>query len=163
MKTVLALLLIAALARPALAQQASAPVASLQALSFLSGHWTGESEGDFQEEYWSPVYGNSMLGTFRVVHAGTPVFYEFWVIELDGGRPVYKLKHFNGGLQGWEDKNDVVALPVRELSLNHVLFSNGTGTLTLRYDRNGSKLTATLHHISHGKPSDEVFILHRAD
>ena len=142
---------------------AQAPVNSLQLLSFLTGHWISNAEGEFQEEYWSPIQGGSMVGTFRVVRVGKPVFYEFWVIEVEEGKPVYKLKHFNGGLKGWEEKNDLVRLPVRELDSTHVVFANEEGTLSLRYERKGAELTATLRHIKEGKPSDEVFLLHRAD
>jgi hypothetical protein len=138
-------------------------VNSLQPLTFLTGHWTSNADGEFQEEYWSPVQGGSMVGTFRVVRLGKPVFYEFWVIEVEDGKPVYKLKHFNGGLKGWEEKDDLVRLPVRELDSTHVVFANGDGTLSLRYERKGTELTATLRHIKDGKPSDEVFLLHRAD
>jgi hypothetical protein len=142
---------------------AQAPVNSLQLLSFLTGHWTSNADGEFQEEYWSPVQGGSMVGTFRVVRAGKPVFYEFWVIEVEDSKPVYKLKHFNGGLKGWEEKNDLVRLPVRELDSTHVVFANEDRTLSLRYERKGAELTATLRHIKEGKASDEVFLLHRAD
>jgi hypothetical protein len=142
---------------------AQAPVNPLQSLSFLTGHWTSDADGEFEEEYWSPVQGNSMVGTFRVVRLGKPVFYEFWVIEVENGKPVYKLKHFNGGLKGWEEKNDFIRLPARELDSNHVVFANEDGTLSLRYERKGTELTATLQRMKEGKPSDEVFVLHRAD
>jgi hypothetical protein len=104
-----------------------------------------------------------MVGTFRVVRLGTPVFYEFWVVEVEDGKPVYKLKHFNGGLKGWEEKDALVRLPVRELDRTHVVFANEDGTLSLRYERKGVELKATLHRIKEGKSSDEVFVLHRAD
>jgi hypothetical protein len=140
-----------------------APVKPLQPLSFLTGHWISNAEGEFQEEYWSPVNGDSMVGTFRVVRLGKPLFYEFWVIEVEDGRPVYKLKHFDGGLKGWEEKNDFVRLPVRELDSTHVVFANEDGTLILRYERKGTELIATMRHTKEGKSSEEVFRLHRAD
>jgi hypothetical protein len=46
-----------------------------------------------------------MTGTFRVVQGDKPVFYEFWILEINDNRPVLKLKHFNAGIVGWEDKN----------------------------------------------------------
>jgi len=142
---------------------AQVPVKPLQPLSFLTGHWTSNADGEFQEEYWSPVNGDSMVGTFRVVRLGKPVFYEFWVIEVEDGKPVYKLKHFDRGLKGWEERNDFVRLPVRELDSTHVVFANEDRTLSLRYERKGAELTATLRHTKEGKSSEEVFRLHRAD
>ena len=143
--------------------RAQAPVNPLQPLSFLTGRWTSNADGEFQEEYWSPVQDGSMVGTFRVVRLGKPVFYEFWAVEVEDGKPVYKLKHFNGGLKVWEEKDDLVRLPVRELDSTHVVFANEDGTLSLRYDRKGTELTATLRHIKDGKSSDEVFLLRRTD
>ena len=142
---------------------AQAPANPLQPLSFLAGRWTSNADGEFQEEYWSPVDRDSMLGTFRVVRLGKAVFYEFWVIEVEDGKPVYKLKHFDRGLKGWEEKNDFVRLPVRELDSTHVVFANEDGTLSLRYERKGTELIATLRHTKEGKSSEEIFHLYRVD
>lgn len=73
---------------------------ALAPLSFLSGRWVSEEHAEVQEENWSPVIGNSMMGSFRVVQNGKPVFYEFWAVEVDDNRPVLKMKHFNSGLAG---------------------------------------------------------------
>ena len=73
---------------------------ALKPLRFLSGKWVGETPGEVQEEIWSPVSGNSLVGSFRIVQHGQPVFYEFWAVEVDGHRPVLKLKHFNANLVG---------------------------------------------------------------
>src|SRR5579862_5885802 len=77
---------------------------ALKQLAFLSGRWVSENGPEVQEENWSPVSGDSMVGSFRIVQDGKPVFYEFWAIELDKNRPVLKLKHFNANLVGWEEK-----------------------------------------------------------
>ncbi len=61
---------------------------ALQPLAFLSGRWTSDSSEGQEEEYWSPVTG--MVGTFRVSKDGDAVFYEFWVIEVEDGRAIFK-------------------------------------------------------------------------
>jgi putative Ca2+/H+ antiporter (TMEM165/GDT1 family) len=63
---------------------------ALQPLAFLSGRWTSDSSEGQEEEYWSPVTGRSMVGTFRVSKDGDAVFYEFWVIEVEDGRAIFK-------------------------------------------------------------------------
>jgi hypothetical protein len=78
--------------------------AVLQQLAFLSGRWTSDSaEGD-EEEYWSQPMGESMVGTFRVVKDGKAVFYEFWAIEVEDDKAIFKMKHFDLGLLGWESR-----------------------------------------------------------
>jgi hypothetical protein len=62
----------------------------LQPLAFLSGRWTSDSAEGQEEEYWSQATGRSMVGTFRLVQDGDAVFYEFWVIEVEGGRTILR-------------------------------------------------------------------------
>jgi hypothetical protein len=57
-----------------------------------------------EEEYWSQPMGESMVGTFRVVKDGKAVFYEFWAIEVEDGKAIFKMKHFDLGLLGWESR-----------------------------------------------------------
>jgi hypothetical protein len=65
-----------------------------------------------QAENWSPASGNSMIGNFRIVQDDKPIFYEFWVVEVDANRPVLKLKHFNPDLASREDKNAITKMPL---------------------------------------------------
>ena len=71
---------------------------ALQPLAFLSGRWTSDSAEGQEEEYWSQATGRSMVGTFRVLKDGDAVFYEFWVIEVEDGRAIFKMKHFESRL-----------------------------------------------------------------
>jgi hypothetical protein len=135
---------------------------ALQPLTFLSGTWTSDSQDEQQEEYWSQPVGGSMVGTFRVVKSGAAVFYEFWAIEVEDGKAIFKMKHFNRGLAGWEEKNDVVRLTAVPGSGQDVTFSKPDGSLALRYQRVGDELVATLHQVKDGKANEEVFHLHRS-
>jgi hypothetical protein len=102
-----------------------------------------------------------MVGTFRVLKDGDAVFYEFWVIEVEDGKAIFKMKHFDRGLVGWEDKADMVRLTLSVGDGQDVLFSKSDGSLSLRYQRNGDELVSTLRRVKDGKTKEDVFHLHR--
>jgi hypothetical protein len=143
----------------ALSQQADP---ALQPLGFLAGRWTSDSADGWEEEYWSQPRGNSMIGTFRVVKDGDAVFYEFWAIEVEAGKAIFKMKHFNQGLVGWEEKADMVRLVASVSGRQDVTFSKPDGSLSLRYQRNGDELVSTLRRVKDGKVKEDVFRLHRS-
>jgi len=82
--------------------------ASLDSLTWMAGSWLGVGLGGEVEEMWSPPSAGTMVGTFKLIQQGQPVFYEFFVITDDGGSPVLKLKHFNPDMEGWEEKDGFV-------------------------------------------------------
>jgi hypothetical protein len=164
MKTIRAVGLLTGLLAFALmshAQQSSNP--ALKPLAFLSGRWVSVNGSEMQEENWSPVSGDSMIGSFRIVKSDKAVFYEFWAIELEHDRPVLKLKHFNANLAGWEEKDASTAMPLVSSSQNDVVFAEADGSVSLHYHRVGETLTCTVHHVKNGKGSDEVFSMTRAE
>lgn len=57
------------------------------------------------EEFWGEPMGDSMISSFRVVKEGKAAFYEFVVIEEQNQVPVFKMRHFNRGSIGWEEKD----------------------------------------------------------
>jgi len=136
---------------------------ALQPLAFLSGRWTSESTEGQEEEYWSQATGRSMVGTFRVAKDGDAVFYEFWVIEVEDRKAIFKMKHFDRGLLGWEEKADMVRLTLSVRNGQDVLFSKSDGSLSLRYQRNGDELVSTLRRVKDGKTKEDVFHLHRSE
>ena len=82
--------------------------AGLDRLSWMAGSWVGEGLGGTVEEMWSPPSAGTMVGTFKLIQEGQPVFYEFFVITDEDGSPVLKLKHFNPDMKGWEEKDGFV-------------------------------------------------------
>jgi hypothetical protein len=134
---------------------------ALQPLAFLSGRWTSDSAEGQEEEYWSQATGRSMLGTFRVLKDGDAVFYEFWVIEVEDGSAIFKMKHFDRGLLGREEKAEMVRLTLSVRDGQDVLFSKSDGSLSLRYQRHGDELVSTLRRVKDGKTKEDVFHLHR--
>jgi len=104
---------------------------------------TSDSAEEHEEEYWSKAVGGSMVGTYRVVKGERPIFYEFWAIEVESGKAIFKMKHSTTDLlEGRE--GDAVRLPVVESRDQNVLFALPDGSLSLRYERKGDDLTSTL-------------------
>lgn len=104
-----------------------------------------------------------MVGTFRVLKEGDAVFYEFWVIELEDDKVIFKMKHFDRGLLGWEEKADMVRLTLSASDEQDVLFSKPDGSLSLRYQRKGDELVSTLRRVKNGKAKVDIFRLHRSN
>ena len=82
--------------------------ASLADMSWLTGHWEGEALGGISEEIWSGPGGGAMMGMYRLVKDGKPVFYELLTIVEENGSLVMRLKHFHSNLKGWEEKDKTV-------------------------------------------------------
>lgn len=90
------------------------PVAQvkLEDLSFICGHNRGESGGTIIDEHWSEVGGDTMIGMFRQIKNGKAQMYEFLTIEQTPSGLVLRLKHFDPGLVGWEEKAQAYSYPL---------------------------------------------------
>ena len=82
--------------------------ATITDMAWLSGHWTGNALGGVSEEIWSEPRNGVMMGMYRLVRDGKPVFYEFLTLLEEQGSLMIRLKHFNPDLTGWEEKNKTV-------------------------------------------------------
>jgi hypothetical protein len=94
-----------------LAAGAKPGAATIADMAWLAGHWIGEGLGGQSEEIWSPPQNGVMMGMYRHIKDGKPVFYELLTLAEDGGSLVIRLKHFNPDLTGWEEKNETVSFP----------------------------------------------------
>lgn len=116
---------------------ARSPRATLADVAWLAGHWVGPALGGEAEEIWSPPRGGSMMGMYRLVKGGKPVFYELMTLVEEGDSLTLRLKHFNPDLTGWEEKQDSVAFPLVALGQGVVHFDGmslrpeGGGGLTV--------------------------------
>lgn len=95
-----------------LAPGAKPPRATLADMRWLAGHWVGPALGGDAEEIWSPPNAGSMMGMYRLVRDGKPVFYELQTLVEEGGSLTLRLKHFNPDLTGWEEKEKTVDFPL---------------------------------------------------
>lgn len=106
--------------------EAKSPPATLAAISWLAGRWVGEGLGGESEEIWSPPAGGAMMGTYRLLREGRPVFYEFLLLVEENGSLNLKLKHFHPDLTGWEEKGDFVDFPLVAIEGDDVHFDGLT-------------------------------------
>ncbi len=127
MKRLAATLVLAALAAgPGFAQR---PSATIQDAAWLVGRWVGEGFGGELEETWSAPAGGQMIGHFRMVREGRPIFYELVLIEEHSGGLRYRVKHFNPDFVGWEEKHGFhefawVGATQRELRFDGLILRN---------------------------------------
>ncbi len=62
------------------------------------------------------------MGMFRWIHEGRVRFYEFITIEREGIELVLRIKHFNPGLLGWEEKNTSTEFVLVQISEHEAVF-----------------------------------------
>ena len=81
------------------------PAATIADMAWYAGRWTGSGLGGFTEEVWSPPRDGAMMGMYRVIKDGKPIFYELLLIVEENGSLAIKLKHFHADLRGWEERD----------------------------------------------------------
>lgn len=132
MKKLVLLLTLTALSYQSFAQLKKAAVKDL---AFMAGKWTLKHEWGDMEEFWGAPMGDNMVSTFRCVKDGKILFYEFMAIEASDTVPVMKLRHFNKGSIGWEDKDKPYLMPAVKLTKNEVVFESLDKTVRITYHR----------------------------
>jgi hypothetical protein len=95
-------------------------------LAWLAGRWTGEGLGGHVEEAWSEPDSGSMVGYFRLVKDGKPVFYELMTLLEAEGSVEMRLKHVNPDMTGWEEKNGYVTFKLVKHDQTGAYFSGLT-------------------------------------
>ena len=104
----------------------SSPKANLEDVSWVEGHWQGEAFGGVAEEIWSSPMGNSMMFVFRMVNDDKVSFYESGHIQQLDNSIILQLKHFDGNMRGWEEKNQTIDFKLVKLEPNKVYFEGLT-------------------------------------
>ena len=107
-------------------ENAGSPVAKLEDMSWLAGHWRGEAFGGITEEIWSPPLGDSMMFVFKLVSDNAVGFYEIGHIRQIDETLVLQLKHFHGDLKGWEEKEETVDFKLVKMEKDRAWFDNYT-------------------------------------
>ena len=140
------------------AQSPQSSLTSLSQLEFISGRWAGELNGGKTDEHWSAPSGDNMMGVFRYVKNGKAVFFEMMLIEMTSNGPVLRLKHFNPGLIGWEEKDQAYSYPLMEFNRNRAVFERPDKQTRLIFNRTSEQtMTVTLEQVKDGKPTSEDF------
>jgi hypothetical protein len=133
-------------------------------LNWIAGHWQGELWGGKLEEIWTEAEGDCMMGMFRFVKDNKVKFYEFLTIEQESEGPVLKLKHFNRGLKGWEEKEVSIDFPLISSTTNEVLFQRrekDTPTKMMFRLKDNETLVVILENLKDGKWVAEEFLYKR--
>ena len=91
-------------------------------LAWLAGRWLGTRAGDEIEEIWSGPAGGTLMGMFRWLRGGKVRFFEIITLEPAGAGMVLRLKHFDPGLLGWEEKDQSVTFDLVALSGGDAVF-----------------------------------------
>ena len=132
MKTILSLTLFTLLTTNVFAQSTKVDIKDL---SVMAGTWTLKHRWGDMEEFWGPPMGNNMVSSYRCVKDGKVVFYEFVVIEQINGAPVMKMRHFNPGNIGWEEKDKPLIYKLIALTKSKVTFESTDKLVKLTYQR----------------------------
>ena len=105
---------------------ATSPAATLDQVSWIQGHYTGEAFGGITEEIWSPPFGDSMMFVFKLTADNKTVFYEVGGIRQVGKTLLMQLKHFGNDFKGWEEKDDTVDFKLVKIEKDIVYFDGMT-------------------------------------
>ena len=132
--------------------------AHVKDLDFMKGVWRLKHKWGDMEEIWGPVMGDNMICAYRFVKDGKIVFYEFIVIEQSDSVPVMKLRHFNPGSIGWEEKNAPFLYPLISIEQNKAIFERPDKKSSLIYERkSANELLSVLEREKEGKWDREEF------
>jgi hypothetical protein len=131
------------------------PAATIEDMRWLAGHWVGEAFGGKTEELWAEPAARSMSGMFRLVNKDRVIFYELMVVAEEQGSLVFRLKHFNADVTGWEEKNEVQAFPLVARKDGGVHFHG------MSFHPDGDKLTVYLAIEHKDKPVEEAKFTYR--
>jgi hypothetical protein len=88
------------------------PPATVADMAWMAGSWNCEALGGLAEEIWSAPRNGGMMGMFRLIKNGSPVFYELFTLVEDNGSLILRLKHFNPNMTGWEEKDQTIDFPL---------------------------------------------------
>lgn len=86
----------------------------------------GDAFGGQVEENFSPPVGGVMVGHFSSWQDGKISFYELETVGEENGTLVFRVKHFNPDLKGWEEKDKTVDFPLVAIEGDRVYFSGLT-------------------------------------
>ncbi len=80
--------------------------AKIDDMAWYAGQWCGGGPGGLNEEIWSTPRAGVMMGMYRLIKDGKPVFYELLTMLEEQGSLVIRLKHFHPDLKGWEERDE---------------------------------------------------------
>lgn len=135
---------------------------SVSPLSWLQGVWVGEDADRSMEEHWSAPRCDGLMGMFRLIQGGSPRFFELMTIDVEQGALVFRVKHFNPGLVGWEERTESVEFSLVQLEgQKAVFFQRASSDHTwMVYHREGETLAVHFEG-EEGERSGSSFVFRR--
>lgn len=131
--------------------------ATIADMAWLAGNWEGTGLDGQSTEIWSKPGGGMMVGAYRLIKDGNPIFYEAMFLLEQDGTLILRLKHFHSNLVGWEEKDKTVDFKYVRREGNRVYFSS----LTFE-NAGGKKLNIYLAlRQKDGTVSEELFKMNR--
>ena len=125
-------------------------------LAWLEGAWIGKGLGGEAEEAYSAPLAGTIVGYFRFVKDGKPVFYEIVTLIEEKGGVILRLKHFHPDLVGWEEKDKSQEFPLIALEGQTAYFDG----MTMK--RDGDKLLSAVRiRMNDGTTKVEQFVYER--
>ncbi|MFT6826856.1 MAG: hypothetical protein ACJAZV_000133 [Roseivirga sp.] len=104
----------------------TSPKANLSQVAWIAGHWKGEAFGGITEEVWTAPLGDSMMGAFKLVVENKVEFYEICQMIQENETIMFRLKHFDGKLKGWEEKDETQDFALVKIEKDAVYFNDFT-------------------------------------
>lgn len=132
---------------------------SIADMAWLAGNWTGRGLGGVSEELWSKPNGGVMMGSYRLIKDGKPVFYEMLLMMEVEGTLVLRIKHFHPNFVGWEEKDKTVDFKFVKKDGNRMYFS---GLTFEQKSRNELNIYLALRS-KDGNVREEAFLMKRVD
>ena len=131
------------------AAAAAAPTATLADFAWLAGTWSERGENSISEESWQAPLGDVMIGTWRLVVGGRAKVLELLELRQEGTSVVFRLRHFDGALVGWEEKDAPIVLAASAPQPGVAVFA-GLGSdgkpLRISYHRTAEGYHGLLEH-----------------
>jgi hypothetical protein len=109
-----------------LAEGQTSEAATIADMAWLAGSWDGTGLDGQSSEIWSKPGGGMMVGAYRLVKDGKPIFFEAMFLLEQDGTLVLRLKHFHANLVGWEEKDKTVDFKFVKKDGKRVYFSGLT-------------------------------------
>ena len=110
--------------------------AKIADMGWLTGTWRGTGLGGESEEVWSEPRNGIMMGMYRMLKDGKPIFYELLTLSETDGTLMIRLKHFNANFVGWEEKDKTVDFPFIRKDGKRIYFDGMTFELVGNDDVN---------------------------
>ena len=127
--------------------------AGVSTLGWLSGRWKGETDSTRLEEHWSLPSGDNMMGMFRAVRSGKVRTYEFMSLEQDASGVLLRIKRFDPGLVGREERDRAIVFRLARSSAREAVFEDEApdSPKRLTYRRGRDSLYVRLEHVQNGE------------